>query len=75
MFIEISWDIDNINGTDIYSYEYDALGRLSSAAFTHNNGTPLTSTDFSTSYDYDLNCNITQISRNGVIATKTYGEV
>ena len=75
MFIEISWDTDNINGTDIYSYEYDALGRLSSAAFTHNNGTALTSTDFSTSYGYDLNCNITQISRNGLIATNTYGEI
>ncbi len=75
MFIEISWDIDNINGTDIYSYEYDALGRLCSAAFTCNNGTALTSTDFSTSYGYDQNSNITQISRNGLIATNTYGEI
>ncbi|WP_289766597.1 RHS repeat domain-containing protein, partial [Bacteroides acidifaciens] len=39
------------------------------------NGTALTSTDFSTSYGYDLNCNITQISRNGLIATNTYGEI
>lgn len=60
---------------NIYSYEYDALGRLSSAAFTRNNGTALTSTDFSTSYGYDLNSNITQISRNGLIATNTYGEI
>lgn len=60
---------------NIYSYEYDALGRLSSAAFTRRNGTALTSTDFSTSYDYDLNSNITQISRNGLIATNTYGEI
>lgn len=29
MFIEISWDIDNINGTNIYSYEYYALGKFS----------------------------------------------
>ena len=55
-----------------YDYTYDRLGRLSAARFS----SPTTpEADFSTAYDYDLQGNILQLNRRGLIAPGLYDEI
>ncbi|MBD5296518.1 MAG: hypothetical protein HDS21_00335 [Bacteroides sp.] len=55
-----------------YDYTYDRLGRLSAARFSSST-TP--EADFSTAYDYDLQGNILQLNRRGLIAPGLYDEI
>ena len=55
-----------------YDYTYDRLGRLSAARFS----SPTTpEADFSTAYDYDLQGNILELNRRGLIAPGLYDEI
>lgn len=52
------------------TYRYDGLNRLVESVYTPLGGSsiPAYSPDYSTQYAYDLNCNITRLSRKGLIA-------
>ena len=55
-----------------YDYSYDRLGRLSAARFS----SPTTpEADFSTAYAYDLQGNILELNRRGLIAPGLYDEI
>lgn len=54
--------------TQHYSYTYDGLGRLGAAVYTG-----LGERDYSASYSYDLNGNVTSISRQGLAGAVTAG--
>ncbi len=59
-----------------YDYEYDRIGRLTSAEYSH----ATSSADFSTTYTYDIRGNITGLTRNGVVdrtadGVETYGVI
>ena len=66
------WKYGNASNFNIYSYAYDALGRICNA--THIiPGHVTTRSLYSTSYSYDRNGNITRLYRNAPMTDGTMG--
>jgi len=57
LITQMTWD------GNTYDYEYDRIGRLTGAEYSH----ATSSADFSTAYTYDIRGNITGLTRNGVV--------
>ena len=53
-----------------YAFDYDALSRLTSAAYFEND---VSANHYATSYSYDKNTNLTKIYRHGRTGQETFG--
>ena len=60
------WRTSGESSFRVYDFQYDGLNRLTSAAYGGQG-------NFSTGYGYDLNGNLTCLTRNGRLSGDTYG--
>jgi RHS repeat-associated protein len=67
----MSWPVSG-DKTRGYTFSYDGLSRLTAAGYLEN-GT--SNTNYSTSYAYDKQGNITALSRRGPTGTTTFGAI
>jgi hypothetical protein len=63
----MTWNSSKLNNAKSYNFSYDALNRLTAANYTIVQGE-----NYSTSYLYDANGNITKLKRNGKTSSTTY---
>lgn len=74
----VIWRTKSSSRKRAYGFKYDHANRLTDADYSFYHSSAWTTNlygatrDFSTSYDYDLNGNITALSREGVIAGETF---
>ncbi len=61
---QIDWKSKSFTGLKTYDFTYDALNRLDIADFTND--------DYKVEYNYDLNGNITSLTRHGKKADNTF---
>ena len=66
----MSWKASDDTGLHGYRFRYDGLSRLTSADYLWNG---ISSTNYSTSYTYNKQSNITSLRRNGRTGTSSYG--
>jgi hypothetical protein len=67
----MSWQVSG-DKTRGYTFSYDGLSRLTGASYLEN-GT--SNTNYSTSYAYDKQGNITALNRRGPTGTTTFGAI
>ena len=66
----MSWKASDDTGLHGYRFRYDGLSRLTSADYLWNG---ISSTNYSTSYTYNKQSNITSLRRNGRTGASSYG--
>ncbi|WP_195653957.1 RHS repeat-associated core domain-containing protein [Bacteroides cellulosilyticus] len=66
----MSWKASGDTGLHGYRFRYDGLSRLTSADYLWNG---ISSTNYSTSYTYNKQSNITSLRRNGRTGASSYG--
>ena len=66
----MSWKASGDTGLHGYRFSYDRLSRLTSADYLWNG---ISSTNYSTSYTYNKQSNITSLRRNGRTGASSYG--
>ena len=66
----MSWKASGDTGLHGYRFRYDRLSRLTSADYLWNG---ISSTNYSTSYTYNKQSNITSLRRNGRTGASSYG--
>jgi len=64
----IDWASKNFSNIKTYQYSYDGLNRLKTADYSIDN-------NYSSSYNYDFNGNITSLTHNGMIADSSFAEI
>jgi RHS repeat-associated protein len=64
----VKWRTASSDQTKAYGFDYDESNRLKEADFTQGSSWLQTTNDFSTTYSYDVNGNITNLTRKGVVA-------
>ncbi|NJO92524.1 MAG: hypothetical protein HC831_28820, partial [Chloroflexia bacterium] len=66
----IQWSSSLFGNLKSFDYSYDDLDRLINATYSG-----IDDEDYATSYSYDLNGNINSLTRQGMFADKSFGEI